>query len=129
MRLLLDTHIVLAVLGEGDAGLTARHRALLTQPEVLALVSVASLWEVAIKHRHGRLALTVPMDDLPERLRTLRMKLVPITVEHVLASYDPVPPTSDPFDRLLLAVTRVEAAALVTRDSRLREHPLAWRPA
>ena len=54
--------------------------------------------------------------------------LLPIIAAHTVSEVDPWPDTNDPFDRLLLAVCRVEGLRLVTRDRRLAGHPLAWKP-
>lgn len=48
MRLLLDTHILLWFLA-GDPSLSARSRAAIEEPSNELLLSVASLWEMAIK--------------------------------------------------------------------------------
>jgi PIN domain nuclease of toxin-antitoxin system len=89
-------------------------------------VSVASLWEIAIKFRLGKLALEV---QLPELVENLGLVLLAIEASHVLAAVDPEPATRDPFDRLLLAQCAVENLHLVTIDRHLTAHPLAWRPA
>jgi PIN domain nuclease of toxin-antitoxin system len=55
------------------------------------------------------------------------MRLLIIDHRHVLAELDPEPATRDPFDRLLLAQCEVEGMRLVTVDTALSVHPLAWR--
>jgi PIN domain nuclease of toxin-antitoxin system len=107
----------------------ARIRDALIDPDVTAYVSVASLWEIAIKFRLGKLALDVPLGGLPTLIEAARLALLRIEASHVLAAVDPQPPTRDPFDRLLLAQCAVEQLYLVTTDRQLLAHPLAWRPA
>lgn len=127
MRLLLDTSVLLPVLRGDHAGL---HRSLV---DVLAdagtkpVVSVASLWEIAIKHRLGKLPLKLPLDELPWACASAGAELLPLTPEHALAEAEPVPATRDPLDRLLLAVCAVEDMRLLTTDRALAVHPLAWR--
>jgi PIN domain nuclease of toxin-antitoxin system len=122
VRLLIDSHIVLAIL---EPKAVARE----TWTEESIFVSVASLWEIAIKFRQGKLNLAAPPSSLEERLGRFGCEVLPISTVHVVAEVDPWPDTNDPFDRLLLAVCQVEDLRLVTRDRKLIDHPLAWKPA
>jgi PIN domain nuclease of toxin-antitoxin system len=122
VRLLLDTHFVLALL----------------EPETVSseewasetlIASIAAIWEIAIKYRLGKLNLIVPPARIAERLEGFGCTLLPVTGHHAVAEVEPWPSTNDPFDRLLLAVCQVEGLRLVTRDRKLLGHPLVWRPA
>lgn len=124
MRLLLDTHILLGFL-HGD--LKPRLHNALSLPEHELFASVASLWETAIKVRLGKLALEVPLEQLPELIAASGITLLSIHSPHVLALVEPTPATRDPFDRLLLAQCSTERLQLVTTDRALVSHPLAWR--
>ena len=128
MRLLLDTHVLLAV-AENDFGRLPDPLSQAARDEANALFgSGASLWETAIKHRLGKLPLPCPLEEWPMLLSTLGIALLEIRNAHILAEADPLPDTRDPFDRLLLAVCQVEQMRLLTVDRSLRSHPLAWRP-
>ena len=127
MRLLLDTNILLLFFEERlDELDPARHNALSTAD---LNVSVLSLWEIAIKFRLGKLSLRPPLAILPDLLTELGLALLDIKAPHVLAEVEPLPPTRDPFDRLLLGQCVVENLRLVTLDRALSAHPLAWQPA
>jgi len=128
MRLLLDTHVLLAV-AENDFGRLPHSLAEAAREETNELFgSGASLWETAIKHRLGKLPLPCPLEEWPTLLSTLGIPLLEIRNSHILAEADPLPDTRDPFDRLLLAVCHVEQMRLLTLDRSLLSHPLAWRP-
>jgi PIN domain nuclease of toxin-antitoxin system len=58
MRLLLDTHILLSVLDEGDVELSEPMLDAITADNSRLFVSVVTLWEIAIKFRSGRLSST-----------------------------------------------------------------------
>jgi PIN domain nuclease of toxin-antitoxin system len=90
-------------------------------------VSVASLWEMAIKSRLGKLDVGLPLHSLPGYLRASGISVLPVTADHAFCAVEPTPPTRDPFDRLLLAVCEVEGLRLVTVDRALSGHPLALR--
>jgi PIN domain nuclease of toxin-antitoxin system len=128
MRLLLDTHIVVSIVNERTADLTATLRGVLADPESESYVSIASLWEIAIKQRLGKLKLSGDLELLPQILTSGGLKLLPINEHHALATVQPEPMTRDPFDRLLLAQCSVEGLRLVTVDRALISHSLAIRP-
>lgn len=124
MRLLLDTHIMLALPDDEVHRFGKRVETLLRDADSLH-VSVASLWEMAIKYRLGKLPLSAPLDVWPATLTRLGVDLIPVIANHVLADINPEPPTHDPFDRLLLAQCKIEGLRLVTVDRALVDHPYA----
>ena len=86
-----------------------------------------SLWEIAIKVRIGKLAVSSPLLELVATCKSFKMGILAIEAHHVLSEIEPVPPTRDPFDRLLLAQAACEGMALVTLDRALAGHPREWR--
>jgi PIN domain nuclease of toxin-antitoxin system len=131
VRFLLDTHLVLAVVNGTPERLSEAHCGILSDPSHDFVASAASLWEIAIKFRLGKLPLRIEPGDLSAYLEASEISVLPVTAEHATIEALPVPQTRDPFDRLLLAVAQIEEAALLTTDSRLVIHPLTWptRPA
>jgi PIN domain nuclease of toxin-antitoxin system len=125
MGLLLDTHILLAIIEQRPEAFSSEMQRLLESSDEAFSVSVASLWEIAIKTRLGKLHLTTPLEDLPRLLKEMGIVVLAIETKHVLTSLDPEPPTRDPFDRLLLAQCLTEGMQLVTVDGALVGHPLA----
>ncbi|MCB1883627.1 MAG: type II toxin-antitoxin system VapC family toxin [Geminicoccaceae bacterium] len=123
MRLLLDTHVVLWWLA-GDRRLSAAARgAIVGGGEIL--VSAASVWEMAIKAGLGRLELPKDLGGfLSEQLRVNGFEVLPVGLRHA-AVRDLPRHHPDPFDRLLVAQARVEGAALVTQDAKLRAYEVA----
>jgi PIN domain nuclease of toxin-antitoxin system len=127
MRLLLDTHVFLALIGPGAASLPKAVSGLLKDGGNEHHFSAASLWEIAIKCRLGKLRLTHDLGALPELLGDLGVRIVAVDERHALASVEPEPMTRDPFDRMLLAQCQVEGLRLVTVDRALASNPLAAR--
>jgi len=126
MRLLLDTHILIVLARRELAKLDSSMAAVVAAPENVAFASAASLWEIAIKARLGKIDPGLPLEDLPDYFQEIGLNLLVIDHRHVVKSLDPVPATRDPFDRLLLAQCAVEQLRLVTLDRMLNRHPLAW---
>ncbi len=117
MRVLIDTHTLLWFLS-GDLRLTRHAYGVIANPANEVLLSVGSLWEIAIKASIGKLPLPEPFEDLlPAQLAEERIALVPIEMRH-LAELRRLPfHHRDPFDRLIVAQARVEGVPVVTRDA------------
>jgi PIN domain nuclease of toxin-antitoxin system len=128
VRLLLDTNIAISLLEERTGLLPAALREALRTNEGSRHVSVASLWEISIKSRLGKLPLRAPLERIPEALTEAGIHLLMIEAPHVLTWIEPEPDTRDPFDTLLLAQCLVEGMRLLTTDRALTAHRLAWRP-
>ena len=120
MRLLIDTHILLWVL-EADAQLSARAAELIRSPTNEVFVSAASLLEIAIKQKIGRLDTSrTPTEIYQEMTRVLAMQLLPILPHH-LDAYRSIPlfeDHRDPFDRLLIASAYADNLILISDDGK-----------
>lgn len=125
MRVLLDTHVALALLRQTLAKQYPEITHRLADPATVGFVSVASLWETAIKSRLGKLDPGMPLQDIAGYLEAVGLSILPIEANHVIIAADPEPETRDPFDRLLLAQCQVENLKLATLDGALLKHPLA----
>lgn len=126
-RLLIDTNVLIPLAEEELEPLSSALRTCISDPESLLYASVASLWEIAIKSRIGKLKLKTELALLRQSLLNMDISLLIIDDRHVLAEVFPEPDTRDPFDRLLLAQCKVEDMRLVTLDRALAAHPLVWR--
>jgi len=115
MRLLLDTHVFLWVV-TGSRQLRSSAREYLAGAEVV-YVSAASLWEIAIKVRLGK--LEGDPDSLARAIEASGFQELPVTVRHAVAVAKLPMHHTDPFDRLLLGQAFSEPLRLVTADPKL----------
>lgn len=121
---LLDTHVLLWWLFD-DPKLSPFAREAIRSPDNTILVSAASGWEIATKHRLGKLPhAEEAVHNLHALLRKARMEAVPITMEHVLAAGGLPGPHRDPFDRMLIAQGQIEGIAIITSDSAFKQYPV-----
>ncbi len=117
MRLLLDAHAFLWFVG-GDPRLSASARASIEDPGNTRLLSIASLWEIAIKVTTGKLTLNRPFEMIfPHQLIFNDITLLDIGIDHVTAVTTLPLHHRDPFDRLLIAQAMVEDIPIVSADS------------
>lgn len=116
MSYLLDTHAVLWALTEpGLLGHHARH--VIENPSSRLVVSAASAWEIATKHRLGKLpqadALLVAY---PKHLDRLGVSRLGVDEDHALLAGRLEWDHRDPFDRMLAAQAMIESLVLITGD-------------
>ncbi|HFD40922.1 MAG TPA: type II toxin-antitoxin system VapC family toxin [Anaerolineae bacterium] len=124
MKFLLDTHTFIWWDSEPDR-LPPRVLALCQDWTNTVLLSVASVWEMQIKHQLGKLKLNLPLAELVESQRqTNNIQVLPVTLEHVLALQSLPTYHKDPFDRLLIAQANVEGAILLSSDSTMTRYPV-----
>jgi len=121
VRLLLDTHAFLWWLAD-DAKLGPKARAAIADERSAVFVSAASVWEIAVKRRSGKLDAPGDVADWIERCDFAPLS---IDVEHAVAAAELPPHHRDPFDRMLVAQAQLEELTLVARDDAIDEYDVA----
>ncbi len=124
VRLLLDTHAFIwrAV---DPVRLSGDVNEAIGDPDNDVLISAVSAWEIATKHRLGKLtAGAVIVSTFGQQVRTLRASELPVTIEHGLAAGAFDAAHRDPFDRMLAAQAMIEGAVLVTADRAFADFPV-----
>lgn len=116
---MLDTHSFLWFIG-GDERLSLTARTLIEDGNNDVFLSVASLWEMAIKISLGRLQLAQPFEIfIPQQISPNHIGVLGITISHT-ARVSVLPfHHRDPFDRLLIAQSLVEQMSIVSCDPEL----------
>lgn len=116
MRLLLDTHAFLWWVADSSR-LSVRAHGLIAELDNPVFVSAASAWEVATKHRVGKLpeADHVAL-DVAGVIADQGFEELSITVADAERSGRLPGPHRDPFDRMLAAQAIGRNLALVSKD-------------
>ena len=116
MRLLLDTHVLLWAIAE-PARLSKRARRLLEDESNDLLFSAASIWEIQLKRRSGKLTLPAEPGFLQQHILRLGVQeVLSITPDHAYRVLSLSSGHKDPFDCLLAAQCLAEDLPLVTAD-------------
>lgn len=126
--LLLDTHALLWWLLDSPE-LSGAARAAIADGRRRVLVSAASAWELATKHRLGKLPEADHIvSNLAAYLRKQLVDTLPISLEHALAAGRLPGPHRDPFDRMLMAQAQSDRLLVVTVDPVFGEYgvPVLW---
>ncbi|HXT79107.1 MAG TPA: type II toxin-antitoxin system VapC family toxin [Acetobacteraceae bacterium] len=128
MRLLLDTH-ALVWWWTDDKRLPPAARSAIAAPDNRVVVSAASAWEIATKHRLGKWPDVTPLiDGFDTHLRRSRFVTLPISSDHARLAGGLDGPHRDPFDRMLIAQAREEAMPIVSGDPVFGSYnvPVIW---
>ena len=124
VRLLLDTHAFLWF-AAGDARLSSRARRRIEDPGNDKFLSVASVWEIAIKTSLGKLTLSVSLEALVDDGAVDNgIALLDVRREHAVAVGHLPFHHRDPFDRLLICQAMVEGMAVVSKDAGFNAYPV-----
>ena len=116
MQLLLDTHALLWWLG-GDSSLSREARSAIADAANGIYVSAASTWEIATKHRIGRLpGVALIAGDLESAILAQDFIGLPISIRHGQVAGALPGPHRDPFDRMLIAQAMTEDLTLVSNE-------------
>jgi PIN domain nuclease of toxin-antitoxin system len=125
MRLLLDTCAFLWIV-TGDDSLSPAARDIYADPANEVFLSVVSAWEIAIKHRLGKLPLPRPPSALvPEERKRHRIEALALDESAALASAKLPDLHKDPFDRMLVCQAIMGGLTLLTPDPQITQYPVA----
>jgi PIN domain nuclease of toxin-antitoxin system len=115
MQLLLDTHVFIWVVTDSDK-LKEDARGIIRGADQVH-VSAASIWEIAIKARLGK--IDGNPSELAQAITQSGFAELPVRSAHAAKVTDLPLHHNDPFDRLLIAQAMVEPLMFLTADSLL----------
>ena len=127
--LLLDTHIAVWLATDRNQ-LSMGELAAIIEPNNEIIVSAVSVWELSIKwqkfFRSGERKGPMDPAEFLLALSQLEMPVLSLTAELAAAQLSTAAVHADPFDTMLLTIAQETNARLLTRDDKLRGHPLAY---
>ena len=124
---LLDTHAAFWLLNN-DKALSNRARRIINDLSNSMYISIASVWELAIKINIGKLNFNGRITGFLRLARANKINIFPIEPAH-LKIYENLPLIHrDPFDRLLVATAIAEEMTLITTDEDIAKYdvPRIW---
>lgn len=83
MNLLLDTHTFIWFIN-GDKNLSSRVKRAILKAENTKFISIASLWEMAIKKSLSKLNINQPFEEIINQIQENGFEILPIVFEHTL---------------------------------------------
>jgi PIN domain nuclease of toxin-antitoxin system len=122
-KYIIDTHTLLWYLG-GDSQLSNTAKSLLEDRKNLIFLSIASVWEIALKISIGKLTLPLPLQELKYRLLEDSIELLPIDFEATIVLSALPFHHKDPFDRMIIAQTQQLNIPIIGKDEVFKNYPI-----
>lgn len=119
MNYLLDTHTFLWFL-EGSPNLSISAKSAIEDSQSFNFKSIASIWEIAIKIKLGKLKLGVNLEELKSEILKNGFEILPLDFEHLLELSRLQEIHKDLFDRILISQAISEKFTLISKDTNFR---------
>lgn len=121
MSFLLDTHVILWFL-EGNHNLSLKARISIENSNYTKFISMASIWEIAIKLNLAKLRMEIGLDQLKTEILQNGFELLPLRFEHFLELSKLEDIHKDPFDRILISQALCENLRLISGDKNFSQY-------
>lgn len=115
MQNLVDTHTLIWFLN-GDDSLSLKARKSIEKEGVINFVSIASIWEIAIKISLKKLELKTTLQQFEELLYKNDFNILPISIADTILISELPFYHRDPFDRIIIAQGISNKLRVITKD-------------
>ena len=119
----MDTHAFIWFMN-GDANLSAKVGKIITDENNNFFLSIARIWEIAIKYQIGKLQLKQPFNHIVSLLSEYDIDILPINFEHLQTLLTLEFIHRDPFDRIIIAQGISRKLTVLTTDKNFRLYPV-----
>ena len=123
MEYLVDTHALIWFMN-GDTSLSPETIARIKNEENYCYVSIASIWEIAIKINLGKLEIKIGFEKIADFLIKNELKILPVEFDHLQVLLKLKLIHRDPFDRVIIAQGISQDFTIITRDANFAHYPV-----
>ncbi|MBO4904958.1 MAG: type II toxin-antitoxin system VapC family toxin [Lachnospiraceae bacterium] len=125
MKCLLDTNaLIIMMFGEiANSSLSSETIKMMEEADEL-YVSDISFWEMAIKIKIGKLSISQPLEWIVNQCKDNGISTIPVTIDQIAKTME-LPlfkDHTDPFDRLIISVGKLNDLTLISTDGVIRDH-------
>ncbi len=120
--MLLDTHALLWFLAD-DPKLSSKSKEIIQNSSDI-LVSIITLWEIAIKFSIKKLNLQLEFQNLPEFLDELEIRVLMLSFEDINGYISLPLHHRDPFDRILISQAINHSLLIISADTAFDAYPV-----
>ncbi|MDQ6903672.1 MAG: type II toxin-antitoxin system VapC family toxin [Bacteroidota bacterium] len=124
MNNLIDTHTLIWFLN-GDSDLSESAKKAIEEGDAINFISIASLWEMAIRISLGKLELNRPFSEILEQIQINGFQVLPITFEDTLILSNLPFHHRDPFDRIIIAQSLNNKLTIISKDRHFSNYPVS----
>ncbi len=103
----------------GDQSISSKVKFYIESSENRKYVSIASLWEIAIKHNIGKFKFRLGLDKFFDLVSSNGFRILPINTIHILKLSTIENIHKDPFDRIIIAQALAENMTICTIDEKI----------
>lgn len=127
MNNLIDTHAFIWFLN-GEDQLSDKAKKAIEDEGAVNFISIASLWEIAIKISLGKLELNTPFSEISEQISKNGFQILPITFEDTLILSTLPFHHRDPFDRIIISQSLNNKLTIISKDEYFNDYQvdLTW---
>jgi PIN domain nuclease of toxin-antitoxin system len=124
---LLDTHTLIWYIN-GEPELSEHAKTAIEAENTINFVSIASLWEMAVKISLGKLELRTPFTQIGRQIEENGFAVLPLTFEDTLTISTLPFYHRDPFDRIIIVQSFNNGLTLISKDKNfdLYKAKLLW---
>lgn len=115
MKILLDTHAFIWFV-EDDNQLPQNIKKIIEMQENEIFLSIASIWEMAIKIQLGKLDIQKTIEEVIDLITLNGFQFLPILPNHIIRMSTLYLYHRDPFDRIIIAQALTESAIVFSKD-------------
>lgn len=116
MRYIIDTHTFIWYSGNSPS-LSIKAKNLIEDSSNEIYISIASLWEIAIKNSLNKLELIIPYSEVIKQLESTDFVVLPITTQDTVVVNEMPWKHKDPFDRIIIAQSIVNQMPVISADT------------
>lgn len=121
-KYLLDTHIFIWWI-QDNKQLSKKAKKLISNPANEIYISSASIWEMSIKCKLGKLEIKDYSEEfLKKQIIDNSFSFLPISLKHSFKIFELVISHKDPFDHMLIAQAQIEDCAIITKDKLFKKY-------
>lgn len=121
MLQLLDTHTFIWFIN-GDTALSDKIITRIESADAINFISIASIWEIAIKTSLGKLELKRPFNEIESQIQENNFQILPVTIDDTITISSLPFHHRDPFDRLLAAQSLNNKISIITKDDIFKKY-------
>ncbi len=118
---LLDTHTLVWFLS-GNQSLSKKAKAIILDSSNSCFISIASLWEIAIKINLEKLKIAIGFSELPSLLFNNDIEILQISFEYISELITLESIHKDPFDRIIISQSKKEKITWISKDQNFTKY-------
>lgn len=128
MNFLVDTHAVIWFITD-NLKLPVKAKKIIEDKKNTCYVSIASYWEIGIKHSLGRLDLSADLGEIFQIVEDTGFEILPITPKHILTNSGLEYHHQDPFDRIIISQAITEKLSIISKDGHFEKYKVTvvWK--